>query len=100
MNSKTIKDKAKPLGNYPHIKRVGDYIFVSGTSSRRPDNTHIGATQKEDGSWDLDIGLQTKAVIKNSIFKNHVHTLNGTDKYLTGMVLPLKSMFPILKSRR
>ncbi|WP_394971155.1 RidA family protein [uncultured Croceitalea sp.] len=72
MNSKTIKDKAKPLGNYPHIKRVGDYIFVSGTSSRRPDNTHIGATQKEDGSWDLDISLQTEAVIKNieALIKN------------------------------
>lgn len=65
MDSKTIKDKAKPLGNYPHIKRVGDYIFVSGTSSRKPDNTHIGATKREDGSWDLDIKLQTHAVIKN-----------------------------------
>lgn len=65
MKNKTIADKAKPLGNYPHIKRVGDFIFVSGTSSRRPDNTHIGAIQKEDGSWELDIKLQTEAVIKN-----------------------------------
>ena len=65
MDSKTIQDKAQPLGNYPHIKRVGDYIFVSGVSSRRPDNTHIGAEQSEDGSWHLDIELQTEAVIKN-----------------------------------
>lgn len=72
MKSKTIKDKAQPLGNYPHIKRVGDYIFVSGTSSRRPDNTHIGATQNKDGSWHLDIKLQTEAVIKNieALIKN------------------------------
>ena len=63
--SKVLIDKAQPLGNYPHVKRVGDFIFVSGTSSRRPDNTHVGATQNEDGSWHLDIKLQTEAVIRN-----------------------------------
>jgi len=65
MNSKVLKDKAQPLGHYPHVKRVGDFIYVSGTSSRRPDNTHIGATSNEDGTWTLDIALQTEAVIKN-----------------------------------
>ena len=65
MESKTIAGKAQPLGLYPHIKRVGDYIFVSGTSSRRPDNTHDGATLEANGKWQLDIKLQTKAVIEN-----------------------------------
>ena len=65
MDSKVLKDKAQPLGHYPHVKRVGDFIYVSGTSSRRPDNTHIGAVQNEDGTWTLDITLQTEAVIKN-----------------------------------
>jgi len=64
-DSKVLKDKAQPLGHYPHVKRVGDFIFVSGTSSRRPDNTHVGATQNEDGTWSLDIKLQTEAVILN-----------------------------------
>jgi len=64
-NSKVLKDKAQPLGNYPHVKRVGDFIFVSGTSSRRPDNTHVGATKDADGNWSLDIRLQTEAVINN-----------------------------------
>lgn len=64
-NSKVLKDKAQPLGHYPHVKRVGDFIYVSGTSSRKPDNTHIGATQNENGEWSLDIKLQTEAVIKN-----------------------------------
>jgi len=63
--SKVIEGKAKPLGNYPHVKRVGDFIYVSGTSSRRPDNTHVGAQQDENGAWQLDIRLQTKAVIEN-----------------------------------
>ncbi len=63
--SKLLKDKAQPLGNYPHVKRVGDFIYVSGTSSRRPDNTHVGATQDAQGKWQLDIKLQTEAVINN-----------------------------------
>ncbi len=65
MKSKVLSDKAQPLGNYPHVKRVGDFIYVSGTSSRRPDNTHIGAEQDEDGNWQLDIRKQTKALIEN-----------------------------------
>ena len=58
-------DRAKPLGNYPHVRRVGDFIYVSGTSSRRSDNTHVGADLDENGSWQLDIKAQTKAVIEN-----------------------------------
>ena len=65
IQNKVIEGKAKPLGNYPHVKRVGDFIYVSGTSSRRSDNTHVGATQAENGDWQLDIRLQTKAVIEN-----------------------------------
>lgn len=65
MEGKVIANKAQPLGNYPHVKRVGDFIYVSGTSSRRQDNTHVGAEQSEDGTWQLDIEAQTKAVIDN-----------------------------------
>lgn len=64
MESKVIEGKAQPLGMYPHVKRVGDFIYISGTSSRRPDNTHVGASL-ENGEWKLDIELQTEAVIKN-----------------------------------
>ena len=63
--SKVLKNKAQPLGNYPHVKRVGDFIYVSGTSSRRPDNTHVGAIKDDNGIWQLDIKAQTKAVIEN-----------------------------------
>ncbi len=65
MKSKVLKDKAQPLGHYPHVRRVGDFIYVSGTSSRRKDNTHVGAVQDENGKWQLDIKAQTKAVIQN-----------------------------------
>ena len=63
--NKTLSDRAQPLGNYPHVKRVGNFIFVSGTSSRRSDNSHDGVEIHEDGSVTLDIRKQTKAVIEN-----------------------------------
>ena len=38
VESQVIAGKAKPRGKYPHIKRAGDFLFVSGTSARRADN--------------------------------------------------------------
>ncbi|MCE7935783.1 MAG: RidA family protein, partial [Chlorobi bacterium CHB2] len=61
----TLGDRAQALANYPHARRVGDFIYVSGVSSRRLDNTHAGVTIKEDGSVQLDIREQTRAVIEN-----------------------------------
>ncbi len=65
IQSKVIEGKAQPLGNYPHVKRVGDFIYVSGTSSRRADNSHEGVEIHADGSVTLNIEQQTKAVIEN-----------------------------------
>jgi 2-aminomuconate deaminase len=65
IESKVVAGKAKPRGRYPHIKRAGDFLFVSGTSSRRADNTIAGAEVDELGTARLDIREQTKAVIEN-----------------------------------
>ena len=65
IQNKVIEGKAQPLGNYPHVKCVGDFIYVSGTSSRRADNSHEGVEIHADGSVTLDIEKQTKAVIEN-----------------------------------
>lgn len=65
MDSKVIAGKAKPRGKYPHIKRAGDFLFVSGTSSRRADNTFAGAEADALGTTHLDIREQTRAVIEN-----------------------------------
>ncbi|MCV7064520.1 RidA family protein [Mycolicibacterium houstonense] len=56
---------ATPRGRFPHVKIVGDLIFVSGTSSRRPDNTFVGVEVDEFGTTNLDIRAQTRAVIEN-----------------------------------
>lgn len=66
MKGKIIEGKAKPLGAYPHIKRVGDFLFVSGTSSRRADNSIVGVKEiLESGTKQYDIVAQTKAVLEN-----------------------------------
>jgi 2-aminomuconate deaminase len=62
---KLVEGKATPLGKYPHIKRAGDFLFVSGTSARRPDNTIAGADVDPLGTTRLDIREQTRAVIEN-----------------------------------
>lgn len=63
--SKVVQGKAQPRGRFPHVKRAGDYLFVSGTSSRRPDNTIAGAEADSSGTTHLDIRVQTRALIEN-----------------------------------
>lgn len=60
-----VSGKATPRGRFPHVKVVGDLVFVSGTSSRRPDNTIDGAAGDAMGATTLDIRVQTRAVIEN-----------------------------------
>ena len=60
-----VEGKATPRGRFPHIKRAGDFLFVSGTSARRPDNSIAGADVDEFGTTRLDIRTQTRAVIEN-----------------------------------
>ncbi|MFE6645278.1 RidA family protein [Nocardioides sp. NPDC057772] len=60
-----VESKARPRGRFPHARRAGDLLFVSGTSSRRPDNTFVGVEVDELGTTRLDIRAQTAAVIEN-----------------------------------
>ena len=76
-----VPGKPTPRGSYPHIKRAGDFLFVSGTSSRRPDNTFAGADADELGTVNLDIRLQTRAVIENI-----ENTLQSVDASLKDLV--------------
>ncbi|MEL6637731.1 MAG: RidA family protein [Bacteroidota bacterium] len=63
--SKVLTDRAVPRGKYPHVKRVGNFIFVSGTSSRRADNSFAGVEVDELGTTNLNIREQTRAVLEN-----------------------------------
>jgi 2-aminomuconate deaminase len=88
MKSKVLSNKAQPLGKYPHFKIVGDFVFVSGTSSRRKDNTHKGVKIDLEGNIHLDIKKQTEAVIKNieAILKEADCSLNDIVDITTFLV--------------
>lgn len=64
-DAKVIGHLATPRGRFPHLRRAGDFIFISGTSARRPDDSFVGVSTAPDGSVSLDIRAQTRAVIEN-----------------------------------
>jgi 2-aminophenol/2-amino-5-chlorophenol 1,6-dioxygenase alpha subunit len=56
-------DKApKPVGPYPHARRVGDLLYLSGIGPRTPVTGEIPGLSP-DGSHDIDV--QTRACIEN-----------------------------------
>ncbi len=63
--SKVVEGKATPRGSFPHVKQTGEFIFVSGTSSRRSDNSFAGVEVDELGTTKLDIRQQSRAVLEN-----------------------------------
>jgi 2-aminomuconate deaminase len=85
-----VEGKAKPRGKYPHIKRAGDFLIVSGTSARLADNTIAGAEIDSQGTTRLNIRVQTKAVIENirDILRSQNSTLDDVvevTSYLVSM---------------
>ncbi len=65
IQAKVLSEKAVPRGKFPHVKRAGDFIYISGTSSRLPDNSFAGVKVDKFGATELDIKVQTQAVIEN-----------------------------------
>jgi 2-aminomuconate deaminase len=64
-DARIVAGKAAPRGHYPHVRLAHGMAFVSGTSSRRADETFAGADRGPDGMVHLDIREQTRAVIEN-----------------------------------
>ncbi len=60
-----LNDRAQALAHYPHARRVGELIFVSGVSSRCADNSFAGVRVTRDGQVVCDIAAQTEAVLEN-----------------------------------
>ncbi|MFY1632712.1 RidA family protein [Solwaraspora sp. WMMB335] len=90
MTAHLVAGKATPRGAFPHVKVAGGFIFVSGTSSRRPDDTIAGAEIDSYGTTRLDIREQTGAVIANiadllSVAGAHLADLVSVTTYLVNM---------------
>lgn len=58
---------AKPLGNYPHARRVGNLLFLSGIGSRNAkDNSIPGLVLDEDGNiLEYDIAAECRSCFAN-----------------------------------
>jgi 2-aminophenol/2-amino-5-chlorophenol 1,6-dioxygenase alpha subunit len=52
----------KPVGPYPHARRVGDFLFLSGIGPRKPGTGEIPGLHP-DGSHDIEV--QTRSCIEN-----------------------------------
>lgn len=65
IENKVLANKPKPLGSFPHIKRVGNFAFVSGISARRSDGTFAGTKKSTKGEIVLDVYEQTTETIRN-----------------------------------
>jgi 2-aminomuconate deaminase len=80
--------KATPRGRFPHSRRVGDLVYVSGTSARRPDNSIEGASADAMGTTSLDIRTQTRAVLENirTILADHGAELSDLVQATTYLV--------------
>ena len=57
----------EPVGPYPHARRVGNLLFLSGLGPRKRGSKEIpGVTMNERGEVvDHDIEVQTKSVLEN-----------------------------------
>ena len=62
------KNAPVAVGAYPHARRVGDFVFLSGVGPRQPITNDIpgGPIKDKDGNpLNYDIRAQTEACILN-----------------------------------
>lgn len=57
----------EPVGAYPHARKFGDLLFLSGVGPRKPGTKEIpGVTLGADGEIvAYDVAIQTESVIEN-----------------------------------
>ena len=83
---------AKPLGEYPHARRVGNLLFLSGIGSRNAqDNSIPGLEQDEAGNiLKYDIAAECHSVFRNvkavlEASGSSWHNMVDVTVYLTNM---------------
>lgn len=68
MSKEVISTKApEPVGAYPHARRVGDFVYLSGVGPRKRNSKSIPGVELDDNKniISYDIEIQTKSVIEN-----------------------------------
>ena len=85
-----FEDRPGAYAHYPHARRVGDLLFISGMSCRQPDNSHAGVIVHDNGSFEADIEAQTEALLHN--LKIVVERCGGSINRLVDLTTFLVSM--------
>lgn len=93
-SSYTVPGKAKPKGSFPHVKRVENTVFISGTSSRRPDESFSGVTIFPDGSIFHDTYEQTRETMIN------IKDILGTLSLKTSDIVNLEAFLIVSDDRK
>jgi 2-aminomuconate deaminase len=67
MNESTSARAPKPVGAYPHARRVGNLLFLSGIGPREPDTDAIPGNEYDATGKVLryDIAAQCRSVFRN-----------------------------------
>lgn len=73
----------KPVGLYPHARRVGDFIFLSGVGPRLPGSGQIPGTTLDSHGNVLDYSITDQC---ESVFRNVEAILNDAGAKLTDLV--------------
>lgn len=84
MNKLIFSDKApEPVGAYPHARRVGNLLFLSGVGPRKRGSTAIpGVTLDSEGKVvSYDISVQC-----HSVFENIRHILEAAGTQWSNLV--------------
>ena len=70
MNEAFYSDRAPdPVGNYPHARKAGSFLFLSGVGPRQAGTTDIPGTRRSESGEvvDYDIEIQTRSTLENVI---------------------------------
>lgn len=62
-----LKNAPEPVGAYPHARKVGSLLFLSGVGPRKPGTKQIPGVELDDGGniVSYDIETQCKSVFDN-----------------------------------
>ena len=77
------KDAAKPLGAYPHARKVGNLLFLSGIGSRSAKDNTIPGLQQDDNGNIISYDMEAEC---HSVFANVKPVLEASGSAWENMV--------------
>ena len=77
------KDAPRPVGPYPHARRVGNLLFLSGVGPRSSSDDSIPGTRLDDQGAVVEYDFEAQC---HSVFQNVTSILEASDAGLSQVV--------------